>query len=468
LKSDIHFGTDGWRAKIAEGFTFEKVGKVSQALAAVLPARSSVLVGFDTRFASDRFAKQVGQILIANKHKAILADSIIPTPALSLMVGLRQAQAGVMITASHNSGEYNGYKIKLPPGVSAPSSFTQLIEKHILKAPVVLNPDQVCPTFSWKSEYLNILKKKVDLASIKNAGLKIVVDSMHGAGQRLLEELLSGGKTQVRTIAGQPDPLFGGRHPEPIAENLKPLCTEVKLWKAAVGFANDGDADRIGMVDECGHYVDVHKIHALIFYHLKNHRKENGSIIKTVSGTMMIEKMAQAWNCPVVETPVGFKYIGEQMMKNDVLLGMEESGGIAIKNHLPERDGLLSALLLTEALSIFRKPVTVILSQLQKQFGPYFSCRHDMAQIPSELQLKIIEHLKGNPPLRIAGTRILGTNTLDGLKFQMDNAWLLIRSSGTEPLLRIYAEASSLKQVQKILAETHRMILSLLRPQNRR
>jgi phosphomannomutase len=450
----IHFGTDGWRAKVAETFTFTNVRRAAYGLGVVLKKKkrsSLVFVGYDGRFYSDRFAKAAAEVLSSLGHRVVLASGLLPTPALSLAIQKKKADAGVMITASHNSGAYNGFKIKIPPGVSAPSSFTKQVEKNIPRKVPGDAPHAAVRTTDWLPFYLKTVRSKVDLSAIRKAGLKVVIDSMHGVGERHFEKLISGSKTKAWTVAGDPEIFFAGRRPEPIAQNLKPLTRAVRHWRADVGFATDGDGDRIGMMDEKGRFVDVHKVHALLLYHLWVKRGWRGAVVKTVSGTRMIERMAERWGIPLFETPIGFKYIGEVMLREKVLLGVEESGGVAIQGHLPERDGLLSGLLLLEALAAMKKSVTEAVAFLQKEFGPCHSDRIDLPDISFERQAAILSRLRRSPPSRVAGKKVVGVQTLDGVKLKLENGWLLVRPSGTEPLLRLYAEAPSPAAVKALL-----------------
>jgi phosphomannomutase len=450
----IRFGTDGWRAKIADTFTFANVRRTAHGLGLALRKKKKsalVLVGYDTRFNSDQFAKTAAKVLAQMGHQVSLSSGILPTPALSLAVRTQKADAGVMITASHNSGAYNGFKIKLPPGVSAPSSFTRLVEENI-PAQVSESPArQTLKNENWLSNYLKAVRSKVDIGLIQKAGWRVVFDSMHGVGERHFEHLVSGGRTKVQTIASERDVFFGGRQPEPIGANLASMSKAIRTTKADLGFATDGDGDRVGMMDERGRYVDVHKLHGLLLYHLWVHRKWRGAIVKTVSGTLMIERMAQKWNIPLFETPIGFKYIGEIMLREDVLLGAEESGGIAVKGHLPERDGLFSALLILEALSVLKMSVAEAITFLQKEFGPYHSGRIDLENISFDQQARILGRLKKSSPAFIAGHSVTGLQALDGVRFNLKEGWVMVRPSGTEPLLRLYAEATSLKKVQALL-----------------
>jgi phosphomannomutase len=458
----IKFGTDGWRAKMAGAFTFPNVRRVAWGLGVTLRKKkksSSVFIGYDTRLHSDRFARAVAEVLASLGHRATVASRLLPTPALSLAVKAKKADAGVMITPSHNSGAYNGFKIKLPPGVSAPSEFTKKVEKNIPPEPPRVSGKEKFQKADWLPFYLKILKSKVDLPALKRSGLKVVVDSMHGVGERHFERLVSGGRTRVWTLAANRDVSFGGRQPEPIGQNLGPLSKAILRRKAGLGFATDGDGDRIGLMDEKGRFVDVHKVHAILLYHLWVNRGQRGAVVRTVSGTLMVERMARRWGIPLFETPIGFKHIGAVMLKKDVLLGLEESGGIAVKGHLPERDGLLSALLLMEALVTMKKSVSETVAFLQEEFGPFYFDRVDLEGISFERQSRILSRLKKSPPSRIAGHKVVGIQTLDGVKLKFEKGWLLFRASGTEPLLRLYAEAPSAKEVQTVLNEAKKVAL---------
>jgi phosphomannomutase len=450
----IRFGTDGWRAKMSETFNLPNVRRVAYGLGLTLRKKkksSAVFVGYDTRLNSERFALAASEVLVSMGNRVTLASRLLPTPALSLAVKEKKADAGIMITASHNSGAYNGFKIKLPPGVSAPSKFTGQVEKNIPPQEPESALQRKIKRADWLSLYLKAMKSKVDLPAIRGSGLKVVVDSMHGVGEKHFERLVSRGRTRVLTLAGNKDITFGGRQPEPIGPNLAPLSQAIRRTKADVGFATDGDGDRVGMMDELGRFVDVHKLHAILLYHLWVHKGLRGAVVRTVSGTLMVERMAERWKIPLFETPIGFKHIGEVMLKKDVLLGLEESGGIAVKGHIPERDGLLSALLLMEALVTMKRSVTEVVFFLQKEFGPFHYNRIDLENISFDRQALILARMKKTPPAQVAGHKVTGLQTLDGVKLKFENGWLLFRPSGTEPLLRLYAEAPSVKEVDELL-----------------
>ena len=459
----IKFGTDGWRAKMSETFTIPNVRRAAYGLGLTLRKKkksSSVFIGYDTMLHSRQYAEAVARVLSALGHRVTLASRLLPTPALSLAVKEKKADAGVMITASHNSGAYNGFKIKLPPGVSAPTEFTKRVEKNIPAATADDPAKRVIAKADWLPFYLKSIRSKVNLPLLRRSGLKVVVDSMHGVGARHFEGIVSGGRTKVVTVAAERDDDFGGRQPEPIGPNLKPLTQTIRKLKANLGLATDGDGDRVGMMDENGRFVDVHKIHALLLYHLWINRGLRGAVVKTVSGTLMVERMARRWGIPLFETPIGFKHIGAVMLKEDVLLGLEESGGIAFKGHLPERDGLLSALYILEALVTMKKSATQAVDFLQKEFGPYRFDRIDLKNISFDRQDRILTRLKKSPPAKIGSRKVTGVQTLDGVKFKMEDAWLILRASGTEPLLRLYAEAPTTVEVKTLLNAAKKMAVS--------
>ncbi|HVM32476.1 MAG TPA: phosphoglucomutase/phosphomannomutase family protein [bacterium] len=463
MSDPIHFGTDGWRAKIADTFTFPNVRRAAFGLGRSLRPQkgAKVLVGFDGRFNSDLFAREAARTLARLGHRVLLSDRILPTPALSLAVRDQRADAGVMITASHNSGAYNGFKVKVWPGVSAPEAFTRAVEKNI-PAHVPEPPPAELPAADWLSPYLKKIGALVDLRAIRKAGLKVVFDSMHGVGERHFESLVAGGKTKVTTVAGERDVFFGGRQPEPIGPQLAPLTKAIRRARADLGFATDGDGDRVGVMDGKGRYVHVHRLHGILLYHLWVNRGMRGAVVKTVSGTRMLSRMARAWDIPLYETPIGFKYIGEIMLREDVLLGVEESGGIAVKGHLAERDGLFSALLILEALVAMKKSVGEAVDFVQKCFGPYFSDRLDLENVPAADQARILARLKKAPPLSVAGEKITGVQALDGVRFDLKDGWVMARASGTEPLLRLYAESPSAAKTGALLGAIRREALKSL------
>lgn len=448
----VSFGTDGWRGVIARDFTFANVKAVIQAISSYAKKRGDgpLVIGYDTRFFSDRYAMITAEVIRGNGIPAILSDRPVSTPVLSYSVKHFSASGGVMITASHNPYYFNGIKYKAEYGGSAYPAITSEIEALIGKEiprssmdkPVMEN---LLPFY--KEHILSL----VDVKRIKDSGISVVFDPMYGTAGGLLEELLSGGSCRVRTIHKQKDPCFGGLHPEPLGENLDELRDEVLKRKASIGLATDGDADRLGVIDSSGRFVEPHKIFGLLLLHLIRNRGWKGDIVKTISTTLLIDRIADKLRLKVHETPVGFKHICELMLKGDILIGGEESGGIGIKNHIPERDGILAGLLLLEMMSVEKKTLSELLSSMAGEFGEFHYRRLDYGLLPDEGRA-IVRMLKDSQPDTVAGRRILDTKSYDGLKFILEgNSWILFRPSGTEPVLRLYVEAPSIMEVDQII-----------------
>lgn len=451
--SAIKFGTDGWRAVIADGFTFRNVERLSQAIADYLGGKGSVAVGYDTRFMSSVYARLIAEVLSGNSIRTVLANHATPTPMLSYKVKEGGFNGGVMVTASHNPAEYNGIKFKEPIGSSALPSTTRGIEELIDKSKVKKSRGLI-EEKDITRPYLDALKNYF----VKTKRFKIVVDSMYGAGGFYLEEVLKRLGHKVITLHGRPNPLFPGINPEPIEVNLKELSKKVRHIGADLGIATDGDADRVGIVDDRGNFLTPHQVLSLLLLHLKTSRQWDGIVVKTISTTSLINKIARRYSIPVKETPVGFKYVVDWMIKEDVLIGGEESGGNGFKNHIPERDGLLSGLLLVEMMGYRKKGIRELISDMEKEFGPYRYTRIDQ-HLPQEEIKKLYENLEANSPDRIAGYRVMDIKTFDGIKLILeDGSWLLLRGSGTEPLLRIYAEAPSNRQVKRLINYAHELI----------
>lgn len=481
----IKFGTDGWRAVISEEFTIENVRVVAQAIADYVretaeeakpagggpvhaesgPADGSAVVrpviaiGYDTRFLSDRYARECAQVLAANGIKALLADRVTSTPALSFVVKNRRAAGGIMITASHNPYEYNGIKYKAAYGGSALPEIIARIEPLVGKREprrLALEEGLAQGTieyFNGEAEYVNQLRSLVNLKKIAQAGLKIVIDPMHGAGAGIIKRLLAAEGLEVTEIRSAHNPLFGGVNPEPIKPNLKLLAETVTASGFQAGFATDGDADRVGAVDENGQFVNSHVIYALLLRYLITERKWTGGAVKTFSTSQMIDRLAAKYRIPVFETPIGFKYICELFLKEDILLGGEESGGIGFKNHIPERDGMLCSLLLMEIMAAYGKPLSQIIDEMMREIGYHFYDRVDLHLEPV-VKDQVMKDLRSKPPQSFAGVRVKEILTLDGIKFILeDGGWILFRASGTEPVVRVYVEAGSKERVQTVLAE---------------
>ncbi|MBI4343779.1 MAG: phosphoglucomutase/phosphomannomutase family protein [Candidatus Omnitrophica bacterium] len=463
----IRFGTEGWRAIMAEEFTVENVRRVTQAIAEHVRrprpasrggrARVTVAVGHDTRFLSDRFAQAVCEVLAGNGIRALLTDRAVPTCAVSRYVVANRLPAGVVVTASHNPGIYNGLKIKEAFGGSATTETVASVERRISRAkPVSLPMEEalargLIQRVAMLPTFLQGIRRFVDVAAIRRSPFRVVVDSMHGTGARLIEGLLRGGRCRVSTLHADPDPLFGGHAPEPIHANLKELSLAVKRSRAHVGIANDGDADRIGLVGPGGAWVNPGQVMCVVLWHLVRTRKVLGAVVKTVSNTMMIDRMAQALDLRLVEVPVGFKHVAKLMLKGDVLIGGEESGGIGVKGYLPERDGILNGLLVLEAMAMRGQPLGAILAELEREFGRWAYARRDLHLDTPRVE-RLFRRLAGAAPDRMAGQPVARVNRLDGVKLiARDESWLLFRRSGTEPIVRIYAESPRARRVGRLL-----------------
>lgn len=466
--STIHFGTDGWRAVIADTFTFANVQLVAQAVADMIRSRSTaqppqVVVGYDTRFLSDRFAIEVARVMAANDIVTWLTRTDAPTPAVSYNVRALNADAGVVITASHNPPRYNGFKLKAAYGGSATADECAIVEDRLAaleqsgRAPNVMDYQQALDAnlirrFDPSWPYYQHLSTLVDLDMISEGELKVVADAMWGAGRGAFTSILARTRSHVSEIRGQLNPGFGGIHPEPILKHLNELVAAVQREQADVGLATDGDADRIGAIDARGNFVDPHTIMALALRHLVEVKGQRGAVVKTVSTTFMIDTIARAHGLTVHETPVGFNHIGDLMMHEDILIGGEESGGISMRGHIPEGDGVLMGLMLLEIIAHAGVPLHEVIADLQEKYGPAHYGRIDARLAHQRPKREIMAGLVQQAPASLAGETVARVDTLDGVKFYLNDAsWLLIRPSGTEPVLRIYAEARSNAAVKALL-----------------
>ncbi|MEZ4859925.1 MAG: phosphoglucomutase/phosphomannomutase family protein [Caldilineaceae bacterium] len=478
----IKFGTDGWRAVISEDFTFENVRKVAQAIAdkmlADQPGHAShngatssssaptMVVGFDTRFLSDRYAIAVAEVLAANGIAVWLARGDAPTPMVSYAIVDKQADGGVMITASHNPPRYNGIKLKADYGGSASPEDCKEIEKRIQnnnatgKPPRQMALDEalaqgLVQRFNPLPAYETQVRNLVDFDTIHKANISVAVDAMYGAGRVYLRRLLEDAGCRVTELRNEMNPGFNGIHPEPIARHLQPLFLEMATGKYQLGLATDGDADRIGAVDVGGRFIDPHCIMALLVEYLVHDRGLRGSIVKTVSTTQMLNRLAARYDLPIHETPVGFNHICDLMMSEQVLLGGEESGGISMLGHIPEGDGLLMGLLLVEMVAKRGKPLGILLDELMAapDVGPFHYARLDQTVQPFDKKV-LVKRLMQALPTALGGQALATASDRDGVKYTLaDNSWLLIRPSGTEPVLRIYAESRSEAQVKTLLQQ---------------
>lgn len=464
----INFGTDGWRAVIAETFTFDNLRLVSQALANYLletkkTDQLEVVIGFDTRFLSDRFAGEVARVMAANGIIAHLARADAPTPAISYSIVHKKAAGGVMITASHNPPRYNGFKVKADYGGSASKEQLKAIKEHLdtvqkgTGAKLTDYDQAVAKGIIRKFDpawpyYEHLTTNLINMDIITNGELDVVVDSMYGAGRCVLREILSRTRTKVHELHGEMNPGFGGIHPEPLGRNLRQLIATVQNSHVQLGLATDGDADRIGAVDERGNFVDPHTIMSLAVRYLVEKRKMSGAIVKTISSTLMLNRMARAYQLPLYETPVGFDLIATHMLNDDVLLGGEESGSISIKGHIPEGDGILMGLLLIEIVAEAKIPLSALIADLQQKFGPTVYRRDDIHLTKPIAKAEMVARLVEATPNEIIGQKVVKVDNYDGVKYHLaDDSWLLIRPSGTEPVLRVYAESSTEAAVSALL-----------------
>ena len=458
MNSPIKFGTDGWRAIIAETFTYENVRIAAQATAdyfkTVEDAERAVFVGFDGRFLSANFARAVAEVMAANGLKVAVMDRPYPTPYVSFEVRRRRLAGGVVITASHNPPAFNGFKVKAHFGGSATPSITSQIEANLGRTPVQrLDGAQTSIEVAAPEDaYFHHLKALVDWDRIRKSGLKVVVDSMHGSGCRILEGMLRETTCTVETIRGTTDPLFGGISPEPMMPQLQPLARRVQQTGSHIGLATDGDADRLGVVDESGEYVNTLQILALLLLHVYRNKGWRGAVARTYSQSQLIPRIASSLGLRLYEKPIGFKNIAEVMLKEELLIGGEESGGIGLSRHLPERDGIFVNLLVLDMLAASGKTCTELIREMWKEFGEFHYDRCDL-HVPIPAGQTVVETLQTRPPAAFAGRTVKEVGNMDGSKvFLEGDSWILFRQSGTEPVLRVYCEAPSRSAVRDIMA----------------
>jgi phosphomannomutase len=473
----IHFGTDGWRAVISDTFTFHNLRLVTQAIADAVASGSwtngnapegidpkKMVVGFDTRFLSDRYAQDVARVLAANGFTVFLSQADAPTPAISYAVRNMKAIAGVMITASHNAPRYNGVKLKSYYGGSSLPDQCRQVEVYLndnesqVRGPNLVDFEQGIKSkqinrFNPIIAYNEHLRKMIDFDVIALNPPRVVVDSMYGSGRGVIRGILQGTGCEVQEIRGEMNPGFGGVHPEPIMRYLSGLAGAITTGLGNVGLATDGDADRIGAMDERCNFVDPHKIMALALRYLVEKRRINhGAVVRTVSTTRMIDRLAKQYNLTLYETPVGFNHIADYMLKEDVLIGGEESGGISFTGHIPEGDGVLMGLLIIEMVASYGASLHDLVQQLLIDVGPAFYERTDLRLRHPVSKSGMTKKLIQDAPAEIGGERIQEVASVDGVKYILsDDSWLLIRPSGTEPVLRVYAEGRSPDMVRALL-----------------
>ncbi|MBV9211804.1 MAG: phosphoglucomutase/phosphomannomutase family protein, partial [Acidobacteria bacterium] len=421
-----------------------------------------VIVGFDRRFLSEKFAARAAEVLAGNNFRVALFDEAVPTPLVSWAVREEGAAGGVVITASHNPPEFNGFKIKAEWGGSAPPETTAQVEALVDAEPLrkadlsSIKTDNELLSAATES-YRAQLASYVDLELLRQSKHQVVIDPMHGSGGLWTESFLRGGALEVETIRAARDPLFGGVNPEPIDRNLAPLKNRVKETGAILGLATDGDADRVGAVNERGETLTMHEVVPLLLLHLARRRGMTGGVVRTFSQSVLTKRIAAAHNLKLYETPIGFKYIADLMLREKILLGAEESGGIGVSGHIPERDGILNSLLLLEAVIASRLTPSEMVREMHREFGEFYFGRRDL-HMPVARGQELVARLAENPPANFAGLSVHALETLDGVKLSFaDESWLLFRQSGTEPVLRIYSEATSVALMTTLLDEGERI-----------
>ena len=461
--STIKFGTDGWRGVIADDFTFANVRKVAYAIARyVVRAEkpgAGLLVGYDTRYGSERFARVAAETASMAGMPVWVAETACPSPALSLLVRQRGAAGGIMITASHNPYKWNGVKFKASYGSSALPSIVAQVEKEL--ATVLANGVPPLPpqrdrvhTLDFLAPYLETIEKLVDWERIRAAKFRFVVDPMHGAARGLLRQLMTQHGVACDEIRGTRDPLFGGVNPEPIEPHVEALRRAVLAGKYDAGLCADGDGDRIGAMDRDGTFITPHQIFSILLWHLAGTRGISGDVAKTFSSTKMLDKIAGKFGRKILETPIGFKYICELMLERDILLGGEESGGIGTKLYLPERDATVMALLLVEVMAWHRKSLGELVAMLHEEFGEHHYGRVDL-ELKQGQKERAIDHFSGARVKGLLEWEVARREDLDGIKLYLgEDGWVMLRASGTEPMLRVYSETTSPAATRRILEET--------------
>jgi phosphomannomutase len=469
----IHFGTDGWRAVISDSFTFDNLRMVAQAIADAVASpywnkngdtdSKKIIIGFDTRFLSDRFAGEVARVLAANGFSVLLSQSDAPTPAISYAVKHQHAVAGVMITASHNAPRYNGLKLKGAFGGSALPEQCRRVEVYIndneeqTRGPNLMDYKKaraagLIQKFNPLNAYFEHLRTLIHTDIIAENPQRFVVDAMYGSGRGVIKSFLQGTGCEIAEIRGEMNPGFGGVHPEPIAKYLGALSSAVSSGIGNFGVVTDGDADRIGAMDERGQFVDPHKIMALSLRYLVEKRGMSGAVVRTVSTTRMIDRLAKRYGLKLYETPVGFNHIADYMMQEDVLIGGEESGGISFKGHIPEGDGPIMGLLLVEMIAESKKSLVELVDDLLEDVGAAHYERVDLRLGRPVAKAEMTEFLTKQAPAEIGGQHVDEISQRDGVKYIMaDDSWLLIRPSGTEPVLRVYAEGRTPEMVKALM-----------------
>jgi alpha-D-glucose phosphate-specific phosphoglucomutase len=462
IRSQIKFGTDGWRGVISDNFTFANVRIVAQATAEWINSKSltgdhnefkRVAIGYDARFLSDEYAQAFGCVLAANHIEVYISDTLVPTPTLSYGVVDLKCVAGIMITASHNPGKFNGIKIKTFQGGAAGKDITDKVEAQLGKTPVKTisfkeaTASGKIKTFDFKTAYIEFMRNYLDFKKFKTANFKVITDVMHGSGARLMEKVIAGSKIKLSIMRDDVNPSFEGGKPEPVVEYLSGILNRVKKERFDLGLVLDGDADRIAAVAPGGEFIHPQKILGLLILHLARNRGRQGGVVKTICGTMLIDNIAKKLGLKLYETPVGFKYISDLMVTKPIIAGGEEAGGMGVQDYIPERDGTLAGLLLVEMMVYQKKNIKKIIDEMEKEFGRYYYLRSDLQLGERKLDLQEFKNIK-----ELLGKKVVSMKDFDGVKLTCeDESWLMLRPSGTEPLVRAYSESKSIKRSKDLL-----------------
>lgn len=456
----IKFGTDGWRAVIADEYTFENLKKISKATAIAFEnhpkIKNGIVLGYDTRFLSREFAECSAAVFANHGVNVYLTDSFVTTPTVSLLSRDKNLAYGVMITSSHNPAKYNGFKLKDEFGGSMGTAHLALIEKVLHDSGNSFDFGSISfedavkegkiKYIKGREYYINTLKEKIDTEVIRKSGINIIYDAMYGSGQGMMDSLIN-----INTMRCEVNPSFGGSSPEPVAKNLEMISGKVKNGNYDIGIVTDGDADRIAILNEHGDFVDAQKTFALLLTYMIEEKKMTGGVVRGFSSSELIKKICDSYGIKLHTVPIGFKYISELMIKEDILIGAEESGGIGLKHHLPERDGIFNGMMFCEMLAVKKKKLSELISDIESKFGKFYYKRIDQHLSSNELKQELIELAKGLN--EVAGLKVVNKDMLDGCKLIFENGWLLVRASGTEPLLRIYCETFGENLTDNILSD---------------
>ncbi len=460
IKQEVKFGTDGWRGVISDNFTFKNVRIVAQSISdwvnkdlQPIAGKKRVAIGYDTRFLSREYAETVASVLAGNNIEVYLSQVAIPTPALSYGVVSLKGVCGVMITASHNPAKFNGIKIKTSQGGGAGNDITNKVEANLGQTPVVTmdlkkaQESKQIMMYDFKVAYLKFIKNYLDLAKIKKSRFKVLQDAMHGSGAGILPEVIKGSQIKLTVLRDDVNPSFDGGKPEPVVEFLQGIINKMKKEKFDLGLVLDGDADRIAAVASGGEFIHPQKILGLLTLHLARNRGRRGGVVKTICGTTMIDNIAKKLGLELYETPVGFKWISDLMVTKRIVAGGEEAGGMGVQGFIPERDGNLAGLLLLEMMVYQKKNIKQIVREMEKEFGRYYYERRDLKLGEGKIDINEVKSMK-----ELLGKKVVNMKDYDGVKLICeDESWLMLRPSGTEPLVRAYSESKSLKRAKDLI-----------------